>query len=72
LSNEFEVVKDVDVVIIAADWPQFRGLADSMILELKNRPLIMDGRRMLQHRYLDLTKAGFNIIAVGSTFLKAN
>jgi hypothetical protein len=31
----------------------------------------MDGRRMLQHRYEDLQKNGFNIIAVGSPFIKA-
>lgn len=66
-THEFETLNDVDVIIIATDWPQFRGLADSLILELKNRPLIMDGRRMLQHRYDDLQKAGFNIIAVGSS-----
>ncbi len=71
VSHEFEAVKDVDVIIIAADWPQFRGLADSMIAGLKTRPLIMDGRRMLQHRYNDLNNAGFNIIAVGSAFLKS-
>jgi hypothetical protein len=29
----------------------------------------MDGRRILQHRYDDLAKAGFHIIAVGSSFI---
>lgn len=70
-NHEFEVVKNVDIVIIASDWPQFRGLADSMMTGLDSRPLIMDGRRMLQHRYVDLNNAGFNIIAVGSVFLKS-
>jgi len=69
-NHEFDAVEDADVVIIATDWPQFRGLADTMIAELKNRPLIMDGRRMLQHRYNDLKDAGFDIIAVGSPFIK--
>jgi hypothetical protein len=32
----------------------------------------MDGRRILQHRYAELTKAGFTIIAVGSPLLSAN
>jgi len=67
--HEFEAVKEADVIIIATDWPQFRGLADAIISELKNKPLIMDGRRMLQHRYQDLQAAGFNIIAVGSPFI---
>ncbi len=70
VSHEFEAVRDADVLIITTDWPQFRGLADVMISELKNRPLIMDGRRMLQHRYNDLQQAGFDIIAVGSPFIK--
>ncbi|HBU06916.1 MAG TPA: hypothetical protein DEB09_02440 [Candidatus Magasanikbacteria bacterium] len=59
----------VDVIIIATDWPQFRGLGE-LILQLPNRPLIMDGRRMLQHNYIDLQQAGFDVIAVGSPFLK--
>ncbi|MFH0857438.1 MAG: UDP binding domain-containing protein, partial [Candidatus Magasanikbacteria bacterium] len=69
MNHEFEAVRDADVVIIATDWPQFRGLGDTMIAELKKQPLIMDGRRMLQHRYADLRKAGFQIVAVGSPYL---
>jgi len=68
-SHEYEAIKGADVIIIATDWPQFRGLADVLISE-KSRPVIMDGRRMLQHRYSDLVNAGFEIIAVGSPFLK--
>lgn len=67
--SEKEAMRDCDIVIIATDWPQFKNLADDIILELKNKPLIMDGRRMLQHRYNDLQNAGFDIIAVGSPFL---
>jgi UDPglucose 6-dehydrogenase len=59
-----------DAIVIAADWPQFRGLAETLLSQ-SARPLIMDGRRMLQHRYDDMQKAGFNIIAVGSPFMKA-
>lgn len=70
-AHEFDALKEVDVLIIATDWPQFRGLADSLIMELKHRPLIMDGRRMLQHRYDDLMQNGFSVIAVGSPFYKA-
>ncbi|MBI4993280.1 MAG: UDP-glucose/GDP-mannose dehydrogenase family protein [Candidatus Magasanikbacteria bacterium] len=58
-----------DVVIIATDWPQFRGVGD-LLLKLKNRPLVMDGRRILQHQYDDLIKNGFIVIAVGSPLKK--
>jgi len=67
--DEKDVVSGADVVIIATDWPQFRGLGD-ILLQSSSRPLIMDGRRMLQHKYDELQKAGFDIIAVGSPFVK--
>ena len=70
VDHEFEAMQDADVVIISTDWPQFRGLGDMLLAE-KARPLIMDGRRMLQHRYTELVAAGFEIIAVGSPFMKA-
>jgi len=68
--HEFEAVKESDIIIIATDWPQFRGLADVIIGEVNNSTIIMDGRRMLQHRYEDMQRAGFDIIAVGSPFIK--
>jgi len=71
VGHEFEAASGADVIIISTDWPQFRGLADTLIAENKSS-LIMDGRRILQHRYLDLQQAGFDIIAVGSPFIKGN
>jgi UDPglucose 6-dehydrogenase len=68
-AHEFEAIHEADAIIIATDWPQFRGLADILLLEIKNRPLIMDGRRMLQHRYEDLKNSGYRIIAVGSSYV---
>lgn len=70
LSNELEAIKNADVIIIATDWPQFRGLADVLVNEKNNKPLIMDGRRMLQHRYSDLVAGGFTVIAVGSPLMR--
>lgn len=66
--SETEAIDSADVVIIATDWPQFRGIGD-LLLQNSARPLLMDGRRMLQHKYAELQKDGFNIIAVGSQFL---
>jgi len=71
-NNEIETLLDRDVIIIATDWPQFKSLGDVIIEKMKNKkPLIMDGRRILQHRYDDLQKAGFDVIAVGSRFIKS-
>ncbi len=65
--NEKESLQGTDVVIIVTDWPQFRGLAIDL-LQLNNRPLIMDGRRILASDYAKLNEDGFKIIAVGSQF----
>lgn len=72
VKNEQEACADADVVIITTDWPQFRGLGD-VLLQGSSRPgrLIMDGRRMLYHKYGELQQAGYNVIAVGSPFLPA-
>lgn len=67
--DEFTAIEKSEVIILATDWPQFRGLADKL-LSLKSRPLIMDGRRILQPDYTRLQKSGFNIIAVGSPFIQ--
>lgn len=63
-----DALSDADIIIIATDWPQFRGLAEA-IMAVPKKPLIMDGRRMLQHRYRDLRHAGYPVIAVGSPWL---
>jgi len=68
-SNEAKAIDDADAVIIATDWPQFRGLGE-LLRGLDRKPLILDGRRMLQHFYVQLQKSGFDIIAVGSPYLK--
>ncbi|MFH1522946.1 MAG: nucleotide sugar dehydrogenase [Patescibacteria group bacterium] len=69
-NNEKEVIKDVDVLMITTDWPQFRELAPVIINNLKKGALIMDGRRMLHHKYGELSRAGYDVIAVGSPMIK--
>ncbi len=67
--NEESAMERVDVIIIATDWAQFRSLGNK-ILNLKHRPLIMDGRRMLSGDWAGLQGVGFDIIMVGSQFVK--
>ncbi len=69
--SETKAIHGADIIIIATDWPQFRGLGD-ILLAHTGRPLIMDGRRILQHRYADLQQAGFTVLAVGSPCLRPN
>lgn len=65
-----EETSGVDVVIISTDWPQFREL-DKILMQLPDKPLLMDGRRILSHKYKELQEVGCDIIAVGSPFLKS-
>jgi UDPglucose 6-dehydrogenase len=66
-----DAVDGVDVVVVATDWPQFREIAGIIKEKLPKGVLIMDGRRMLQHKYEELAVAGYNVIAVGSPTIKA-
>jgi len=68
-NDEIEASADADVIIIATDWPQFRGLGD-VILSSGKKPVILDGRRMLSHQYEELAEYGCPIIAVGSPTYK--
>lgn len=63
-------IEDSDAVIICTDWPQFKTLAETVTSTVKPPYLIMDGRRILQHQFETLVEKGYDIIAVGSPFLK--
>jgi len=69
--SETQAIAGADVLIIATDWPQFRGLAELILGKLPKGALIMDGRRMLARKYNELASAGYDIIAVGSPTVKA-
>lgn len=70
VKSEAEAIAGADVLIIATDWPQFRGLDDLIKQNLPKQAIIMDGRRMLAQKYEELAAAGYNIIAVGSPVMK--
>ena len=71
VDSEIKAISDVDVLIIATDWPQFRELTQIIKNNLSKGAIIMDGRRILQHKYKEFAEAGYNIIAVGSPLIKA-
>lgn len=60
-----------DIVIISTDWPQFRELIDDIKTHLPKGSIIMDGRRLLQHKYKELAESGYNVIAVGEATVRA-
>lgn len=54
-----------DVLIIATDWEEFRGLSRTIELNTKKPFLIIDGRRMIPD-YNELVALGYQYLAVGS------
>lgn len=70
VDQEKEAVGPADCIVIATDWPQFRGLSQLLFQHSGSGKLIMDGRRMLQHAYEDLRHLGYDIISTGSPFIK--
>lgn len=68
---EIKAISGADVLIITTDWPQFRELTKLIEDNLPKGAIIMDGRRILQHKYKELAEAEYSIIAVGSPVVKA-
>lgn len=68
-ASETEAMRSADVLMIITDWPQFRELAGSIKTDFRGT-LIMDGRRMLQAKYAELSQAGYDIVAVGSRTIR--
>lgn len=69
--SEKEAVLGTDALIVCTDWSQFKMLGDLIVSIVKPPYLIMDGRRIMHGNYDLLQKSGYDIIAVGSPFLKA-
>lgn len=69
-NSEKESLVGTDACMVLTDWPKFRTVADLIKQECPAPYLIMDGRRMLAAQFDELQNLGYDIIAVGSPFLK--
>nr|MBP7992596.1 UDP-glucose/GDP-mannose dehydrogenase family protein [Candidatus Magasanikbacteria bacterium] len=67
-----EALTNSDAVIICTDWPQFKTMTANILEATKAPYLIMDGRRIISANYQELVTQGYDVIAVGSPFLKGN
>jgi UDPglucose 6-dehydrogenase len=54
-----------DLVVIATDWPMYRGLDWAAIAETTRAPVLFDGRNALDR--LALERAGWRVIRIGAT-----
>lgn len=69
-NSEEEALQSSDACMILTDWPKFRTLGESIKKVCPAPYLIMDGRRMLAGQFDELSSLGYDIIAVGSPYIK--
>jgi UDPglucose 6-dehydrogenase len=58
-----DAVRDADAAVIVTDWDEFRSLASPAIRDAMARPLIIDGRNLLDPE--EATAAGFTYEGIG-------
>ena len=63
LNNSYDVLQDVDCLVILTEWDSFRELDKSKMKELMKSPNIVDGRNIYDPK--EMRNIGFNYIGVG-------
>lgn len=58
-----DAVVGVDAIVVATEWPEFRDLPWIAWRQLVRRPLVFDGRRILDAAAL--RTAGFDVVVLG-------
>jgi UDPglucose 6-dehydrogenase len=58
-----EAVRDADAAVIVTEWPELEGLASAEVREAMRRPLIVDGRNLLDP--VAVRAAGFDYEGIG-------
>jgi UDPglucose 6-dehydrogenase len=58
-----EVAEDVDALVVATEWPEFKELDWQRLLERMSRPLVLDCRNLLDAD--DMTSLGYEYYSVG-------
>jgi UDPglucose 6-dehydrogenase len=61
--DPYEVAREAEALLILTDWPEFRDLDWKRVRQLMIRPLILDGRNMLQPA--KMTELGFEYHSFG-------
>ena len=62
-SSALEAAEGADAVLLLTDWPEFRSLDFAVLRELMARPLVLDGRNLLDPE--TLRAAGFEYVGMG-------
>lgn len=62
-ADPYKVAANSDALVITTDWPEFKNLDFDMIKSVMNKPVIIDGKNMLDAE--QLTRQGFIYSGVG-------
>ena len=62
-SNEYEILRDADALLIVTEWNEYRNPDFERIAELLNKPVIFDGRNLYDPRRMKFI--GFEYFAIG-------
>jgi UDPglucose 6-dehydrogenase len=62
-ATPYEAAQDADAVLIVTEWEEFRGIDWNRLKSIMERPLIIDGRNILDTT--KVTSYGFHYISVG-------
>jgi UDPglucose 6-dehydrogenase len=58
-----DAVREADAVVIVTEWPEFRAVLDESVRAAMRRPLIVDGRNLLDPD--EAVAAGFTYVPIG-------
>jgi UDPglucose 6-dehydrogenase len=62
-SNPYEAAEGADAIVIVTEWDEFRQVNWDRIRSVVERPLVVDGRNMLDSQ--EMARRGFHYISIG-------
>jgi UDPglucose 6-dehydrogenase len=62
-TDPYQAAQEADAILIVTEWDEFRSLDWARLRQLVERPLILDGRNVLDAK--ELARHGFDYIGVG-------
>jgi UDPglucose 6-dehydrogenase len=68
-ANPYEAAQDAEAVLIVTEWEEFRQINWQRLRGMVDRPLIVDGRNMLEAK--EITRHGFHYVSIGRPALTA-
>jgi UDPglucose 6-dehydrogenase len=62
-SNPYQAAEGADAIVVVTEWDEFRRVDWDRVRSVVERPLVLDGRNMLDA--MEVTRSGFQYISIG-------